>query len=219
MESVDLVVAIGADEQHVALVARGHEQLDHPQGGHIGPLQVVEEQHQRAASGREDVDETGKHTVQAELGLRRRHRGRRLGGADDERQLGNQVDHHDQSAPQGGSQLRRPLPHRGLGLAKKLAHQFLERLNQRRIGHVAPELVGFASQEAAAPGDDRFLHLVNYRRLADAGRTGHPQHCAVPASAALECLQQCGDRILAPVQRLRDHETGVVIGKPEPPYR
>ncbi len=110
-----------------------HEQFDHPQRGRIGPLQVVEEQHQRMPGAGEYFDEAGEQAVQAQLGLCRRRRGRRIGGADDQRQLGNQFDQHAHAAAQGIAQFAGPLPQRFLGLAEQLAHQPLEGLDQRGI--------------------------------------------------------------------------------------
>ena len=162
------VVAVRADEQQAALVAGEHEQLDHPQRGRIGPLQVVQEQHQRMPGAGEDFDEAGEQAVQAQLGLCRRRRGHRVGGADDQRQLGNQFDQHADAIAQGAVQFSGPLPQRCFGLAQQLAHQPLEGLDQRGIRDVALQLVKLAGQETAAPGDDRFLHLVDDRRLADA---------------------------------------------------
>jgi len=144
-------------------VAGEHEQLDHPQRGRIGPLQVVQEQHQRMPGAGEDFDEAGEQAVQAQLGLSRRRRGHRVGGADDQRQLGNQFDQHADAIAQGAVQFCGPLPQRCFGLAQQLVHQALEGLDQRGIRYVALELVKFAGQEAAAPGDDRFLHLVDDR--------------------------------------------------------
>ena len=163
MKGSGVVVAIGADEKHVTLVARGHELLDHPERGRIGPLQVVEEQHQRAIGGREHVDETRERTVQSKLSLFRCHRGDRLCGPHDQRQLGNQFDHHAQAIAQARAQPQGPLSQRCLGPTEQLPHQFLEGVDQRCVWDVAPELVGFACQKAAAPGNDRFLHLVHHR--------------------------------------------------------
>ncbi|MNM84333.1 hypothetical protein D3C81_964210 [compost metagenome] len=118
MRGAHFVVAVRADDQHAALVARDHEQFDHPQGGRIGPLQVVEEQHQRVPGAGEYFDEAGEEAVQAQLGLCRRRRGHRVRRADDQRQLGNQLDQHADAAAQRRVQFGGPLAQRFLWLAE-----------------------------------------------------------------------------------------------------
>lgn len=68
---VDLVVAVGADEQQVTDVRIGDDQLEQAERGRIGPLQVVEEDDQRVLFLAEHVAEVAEHLVEAVLVLDR----------------------------------------------------------------------------------------------------------------------------------------------------
>ena len=61
------------------------EPVQQAQRGVVGPLQVVEEEHQRMGGIGEYLGKTREHPAQAELGLFRRHQGRRFHRTDDQR--------------------------------------------------------------------------------------------------------------------------------------
>ena len=92
MRGVDLVVAVGADQQQVLHVGLGQQLLDQIERGRVEPLQIVEEQRERMLRPREHADEAPEHQLEAALRLLRRQlRDRRL-LADDELHFGDQVD-------------------------------------------------------------------------------------------------------------------------------
>ena len=50
MRGIDLVIAVGADHQHVRHIPLGQQILEHRERSRIEPLQIVEEERQRMAS-------------------------------------------------------------------------------------------------------------------------------------------------------------------------
>ena len=215
MQRIDLVVAVGADDQQVVTAVLAQQQRDHAQGGRIGPLQVVKEQHQRMRARGEHRDEAREHPVEPHAHLLGGQAGHRFAGADvsadvsanNERQLGNQFDHQREMGAQGAAQLLGPQAQQRLRFAQQLAQHALEGFDQRGIRDVAPVLVEFARQEAAAPSDNRLVHLVDDGRLADAGKACHQQHLRAAGRAAPERGQQRGNDALAAMQGLPDQET------------
>ena len=94
MRGVDLVVAVGADQQQMPDVALRQKVFQQVERSRVEPLQVIEEQRQRMFRAREDTDEPPQHRLEPALGVLRRHIDERRLRADDELQLGDQV--HDQ---------------------------------------------------------------------------------------------------------------------------
>jgi len=47
MRGIDLVIAVGTDQQHVLHIPLGQEILEHRERARIEPLQIVEEERQR----------------------------------------------------------------------------------------------------------------------------------------------------------------------------
>ena len=96
MRGIDLVVAVGADQQHVRHIPLGQQILEHRERSRIEPLQIVEEERQRMVRTGEHTDEPPEHQVETPLRvLWRELRHRRL-VADEERQFGDEV-HHEPS--------------------------------------------------------------------------------------------------------------------------
>ena len=86
---VDLVVAIGADQQQVPHVRLGQQILEQVERRRVEPLQIVEEQRQRMLRPGEHADEAAEHQLEPPLRLLRLELGDRRLLADDERQFGD----------------------------------------------------------------------------------------------------------------------------------
>ncbi len=212
MRSTHFIVAIGADKQHIAFVRITHEELYHSQRRRVGPLQVVEKHHQWMSGRRKDLDEALEHAVQAILRFDRRQRGHRPGGAGNQRQFRYQLHHEAEIGAQRLCQHVVPLPQLLGRLTQQLPYQFLERLDQRRIRHVAPVLVELAGHKTAAPRNDRLVDFIDDCRLAYPGITGDQQHLAGSGGGPFESAQHGFDFPFAPIQLLRNHELAAVVG-------
>src|SRR5271165_2592315 len=144
MGGVDLVVAIGSDQQQVPQVRLGQQILEQVEGGRVEPLKIVEEQRQRMLRAGEYADKPTKHQLETQLRVSwRKFRDRRL-LADDEFQFGNKVGHEPTVSPERLQKRRTPTGELGVALAEKGSHKALKSLHQRRVGNVALQLVELA---------------------------------------------------------------------------
>src|SRR6516225_3604039 len=115
----------------------------------------------------EDPDEAPEHQLEAALRIVwRKFWDRRL-LAEDEHQLGDQVD--DETSVRAQRLLKgvAPMTQLGVALAEKRPDQALEGLRQGRIGDVTFVLVELARCKKAAWQHDRFLQFVDDGGLAD----------------------------------------------------
>ena len=205
MCGIDLVVAVGADQQqmvYVLLAEQIHEQIER---GRVEPLQIVEEERQRMFGPRENADEPPEHQLETPLCVLWREFGDRRLLADDEVQFGDEVDHEPSVRPQRLAQRVAPARQLDLALTEKRPYQALKRLDQRRIRYVALVLIELAGGEKAARRYQRLMQLVDDGGLADAGIAGD-QHQLRPAGGddAVEGGEQGIDLALSPVELLGD---------------
>src|ERR687897_252337 len=98
----------------------------------------------------EDGDKTPKHQLETPLRVLGRKLGDRWLLADDELQLGHEVDHEPTVRAQRLPQLVAPGPEIGFALREKASDQALKGLRERRIGDVALVLIELARGEKAA---------------------------------------------------------------------
>ena len=147
MRRGDLVVAIGADQQQVAQLGLGRQVLEQIQCRSIEPLQIVEEQRQRMLRPGEHAEQAAEHQLEAALGVLRRQLRHRWLRADQQLELGDEVEHELAVRAQRLPQRLAPRPQLGIALAQQRPDQALERLRQRRIGDVAFVLIELAGGE------------------------------------------------------------------------
>src|SRR5262249_53858685 len=135
----------------------------------VGPLEVVEEEEERSASTGEGAEELSEHHGEAVLLLRERQR--RDGGllADDERDLGDEVDDELRVRPEGAEQPVAPRGDALLGLGEDLTDDVREGLSDRGVGNVALVLIELPGEEEATRRRDDPVELLDERGLPDAG--------------------------------------------------
>ena len=164
---IDLVVAVGADHEQPSKIRIGEQGVQQREGRRIGPLQVVEEDHQRVGRRGEHAEEPLEQEVEPVLGLRGsqdRHRGLL---PDDELHGRDDVDDDLAIDSQGAEQRIVPPANSLLAFRQQLPHEAPERLCQAPIGSVANQLVELPRDEVPSAGGERLVQLVDERRLSN----------------------------------------------------
>ena len=142
---VELVVAVGAHQHQAAAVAAGQQRLEQRQRGRVGPLQVVEEQHQRVLRPRDRGDEVLQHALEAVLRLDAAQRRRRGGCGPTMNSISGITSASTPPlTPSACCQRVAPVREPLLAFGEQLAHQRAEGLDQRTEGHAARHLVELA---------------------------------------------------------------------------
>src|SRR5262245_36836391 len=197
---IHLVVPIRADEEQVLGLGLHQDAFDEIERGPIEPLEIVEEQGQRMLRTREDADQTADGRLKAGLRIRRRDIRYRWLLADHELQLGHQVEEQRAVRAERVTQPLPPCGELGLRLREKLPDQALESLSQRRIRHVALQLIELARREQAAWRNEHSVQLVDDRGLSDTG-VATDEHKLRPGTrdGGVEGRKQGVDLSLAPV--------------------
>src|SRR4030081_1774431 len=114
----------------------------------------------------EEADEASDHQLEPRLRLLRRQLRNRRWFADNELQLGDEVDHEPPVRAQRLHQGVAPTAQLGVALAEKRSHKALKSLHQRRIGDVALVLIELAGGEKAARRHQRLVQLIDDGGLA-----------------------------------------------------
>src|ERR1700684_2607362 len=105
----------------------------------------------------EDADEAPEHQLEPPLRLLRWQLRNRRWFANNEPQLGDEVDNEPPVRAQRFHKGVAPSAQLGLALAEKSSHEALKSLHQRRIGDVAFVLIEFAGGEQAARRHQRLV--------------------------------------------------------------
>src|SRR5208337_4636106 len=129
-------------------------------------------QRQRMFRPGEDADKSTKHQLEAPLRVLWWKLRNRWLFADEELQLGDDVDHEPAVRAQRIHEGHTPTRQLGVALAEKGSHEALKSLRRRRIGNVAPVLVELARGEQSPRRHKRLVQLIDDRGLADAGIAG-----------------------------------------------
>jgi hypothetical protein len=180
----DLGVAPGSHEQHVVVVRIAGERLEQRERGNVGPLQIVQEEHERPRGHGERLQRLHQHAAEAVARLRGgQARGRRL-FADQLPGLGHGLDEHGGVHPQQRVQTLAGLAALRLALGQHLTDQVAHGLVDRVIGNAAQELIALAGGEAAPAGGRHPVQLIDERGLADAGRAGDEEQLRAASHGA-----------------------------------
>ncbi len=202
-----LVVAIRAHQQQVMRVRMCREEFDERKRPRVQPLEVVQEEDQRAIGACEDCGEPQEDRLEADRGLVRRDHGHRSLRADQRQQLGNEFDQQDAARAERLADRRAPAGDRGLVLVQEARDEFLEGMRDRGMGNVLESLVELAGDEEAAGWRQALAQFVDEGRLADPRVAGHQHHPGVAAreDARIVILQD-RDLLLAAMDLLGQGE-------------
>ncbi len=206
---LDLVVAISTHQQQVAQRRARQHRFEQLQRRAVGPLQVVEKEHQRLLGAGLAGDEILERQAQPVVGLGRRQRRRRrqrLHHAEQRRQLGDQRGDGRDVVAERARQPLAPPPQLRRRLGQQALHELAQRLRQRAVRRVAGELLELAADEQTLRARGRLVQLADQRRLADAGIAGHEQQTRSALARALERRAQQRTFGVAPVQTPRHRE-------------
>ena len=212
VRAVDLVVAVGADEEEIAAGGVAHQERQQPERAGVGPLQIVEEEDQGVRGLGEDAEEALEDDVEPVLRLGRPERGHLGLRADQQRHLGDHVGDDAAVRAERRDELGAPRRHPLLLAGEELADELLEGLDERSVGRVV-DLIELSGRERSAPLHDRPLHLVHQRRLADAGEAAHDEQLGAP-SDAIERGEERGPLALSAMELLRHLEEGWDVALP-----
>jgi hypothetical protein len=126
---------------------RAEQALEQLQRRVVGPLQVVEEHHQRVVALREHPDQPLDQRGEPAVRLRRRQLGDRGLRADQLLERGDHVDQHPAVGPGDLEELRLPRRDALAGLGEDRLDHLVERLADRRVRDAAVELIELARDE------------------------------------------------------------------------
>src|SRR4051794_35759110 len=157
MSDVDLIGAISADQHEVLQMRPGQQIIEQHERRRIKPLQIIEEEHQRMVLARKHPDKALEHVMEAALRLLQRKLWNRQLLADDDLQLGNEVDDQLSLRAKRIQDRAAPLAQLHLRLAQQRPNKALKRLSESRVGHIALMLVELAGCEQSPR---RHQHLV-----------------------------------------------------------
>ena len=144
MDGIDFVVAIGADQQEVLQIRPGQEILEQIERRRVEPLQVVEEERQRVFRPGEDAEEAPKHQLETRLCLLRFELGNRRLVADDELELGDNIDHEPTVRAQRLQKGVAPAAKLGVALPEERPNKAVKGVRQSGVRDVALVLVELA---------------------------------------------------------------------------
>ena len=165
---LDLVVAVRADEEEARGLGVGEDGLEHLDRGGVDPLEIVEEDHERARRPAERAEEAAEHQGEAVLRLdgTELEDGRLL--AQDHRHVRDDVDDDLPARPERVEEAPAPRLEILLALAEDLLDEPAERRGDGAPRDVALELIVLARDEVPERRRDGLVQLVDQRRLADA---------------------------------------------------
>src|SRR5262249_25054834 len=133
MCGIDLVVAIGTDQQEALQIRPGQYILEQVERRRVEPLQIIEEQRQWMFRPGEDTDEAPEDQLKTPVrGPGRKLRARRL-VADVEFQFRDEIDDEPAVWAQCVLKSVAPAGQFGVALSQKWPDEALKRLSERRI--------------------------------------------------------------------------------------
>src|SRR5262249_11788495 len=94
----------------------------------------------------------------------------------------------------------------GIAVRAQMAYETLQRLEKRRVGNVALQLVVLAGNEHAALLCDGRIQLLDQSGFANAGIAGDEQQFTPTGADAVKSPMQCDNFLCATIQFLRQGE-------------
>ena len=148
----------------------GQQRFEQPQTAGVGPLQIIEEQHQRPAHHRlRDLDDPVDRQPHPVARLGRTRRQLRLARLDERCKARREVDDHRRDATEPRRERAAPCHEQLFGRAQDLIRQPIERLTERRKRLQHAELLELAADEDAIDFEHALPDGLHHRRLANAG--------------------------------------------------
>src|SRR5262245_37954927 len=169
MRGIDLVVAVGADQQQVPQIRVGQQVFEQVERRGIEPLQVVEKERKRMLRPGKYTDETPEHeqeTALRLLWLKCRDRWRL---PNDQLQFGDEVGHEPRIGLQRLQKRVAPVRQLRIRLAEQRAHQAPEGLRESGIRDGTFVLVELTRSKKAAGRYEHLVQLIDDRGLTDTG--------------------------------------------------
>jgi len=206
MARVDFVVPVGADQEKEFHPRAGEERAEEAQRRRVGPLQVVDEDHQRMLALRQRAHEVLEDELEPVLRLGGGERRRRRLLAQDELDLRNEFRQDTRVGAERFREPRAPSAQAGLALGEQLLQEAAEGLDQRAVGNIADDRIELAGDEVTPLADDGLVELLDERRLADARVAPHHHHLGGACAGAVEGPQQLVDLAAAAIQLPWDEE-------------
>ena len=198
-DAIDVAGAVGPDDQHRAQFRLRGDRDEQLQRRGVGPLQVLEEQHERRSRLDQRPHERDEEALKPVLGLHRTDLddGRRL--ADELLQLGDAL---GEDAPirrdcrsHALTQRRDPVCRR----VQRLPDEPTDRVEKRSVGNVALEEIALALEPPAVRAG-KLPDLVDERRLPDARGPGDEHDLGATGRDAVDGSLELRFRLLASVQ-------------------
>ena len=206
------MLPVRADEQQEAHVPRRRETREEIQRRDVAPLQVVHEHDQRVLSRGERLDEVHEHDLETILRFRWGELWNRRLIADDERQIGDEIDDQLSVRAERAAQDLTPPVEALLRLAEQLLDEAAKRPRECAVGVALLELIELALDQVRAFPHDRSAQFGDERRLADARVAGDQAHLRRAVRGAFEQLEERLHLRIAAVEPLRNLEPARDIG-------
>ena len=204
MRRVRLDVAVRADDEQPRDRLLAQQHVHDAQRRPPGPLQVVEEHHERPLMGR-DRPEHGRRPS-----LRPRLRGQRISGVGRHPEQRRELRQHGAQqldvGPFGPQDPVADLGQRGLGLGQQEPAERPERLTDPVELQIAAVQVELAGHEPAVTSGRQRPELIDQRRLADPWRAAQEQAATAAGERVLEGRLQRRHRTVAPNEPRRRQE-------------
>ena len=207
-----LVVAPREDEDERGGLPRVVEEgLQQAQRRPVGPLQVVDEQHERVLGAGHRAQQRQDARLQSTLRVDWRDRDRGVLRPDEQLELGHQL----------GERPRRPaefLVEHGADRGERrgrqgehLSNQLARGLDEGRVRQVAAVEVELAGREPAVGRGHRPLQFIDEPRLADARVAGDEHQVLLALGGGREAVEQGGQLGVAPEQHVRHAKPGLDV--------
>ncbi len=199
MRRQDFVVPVRPEQEQV-LHARLQEVPEHVEARAVGPLEVIEEQHERMLGARDDGEDALQEQVEAVLGFFDRDVGHRWLRSDQQLELRHETHEEAPVRPERLLQGGAPSSDVDLTLPQDVTDEVLQCFGDRRVRDVALVRVEFASREQGPSGRELALELVDERRFTDARVAGDQRELRGAALHPLERCSQLPARLAPSVQ-------------------
>src|SRR5690554_949081 len=208
VSGTQFMVAIAADQQQPWRIGHAGQGFDQVQGGEVGPVQIIQKQHQWALGRGKDAQHLDENTRKSVLFFGR-GKGRGIGLiTDDQLQLGDQAQQNTGVTADTVQQLFTPACNANFRLGEELAYQALQGLENGEVGTIASELIKLAAAEATSLLVNVLAQLMHQTGFAHACIAGDQDQRALPFTTTVVQLMQLLQNVLTAIESLWNLEPG-----------